>query len=140
MTIPVPVPVSQFPDATLPLSGNEQVPFIQNGITKKGPASALAALAGVVQPEGTFVAAAGVNINVDLSMARWLFVDTSAGDASIASFLGGVPGIIGLVTNLGPNFLALSGAGILGFPDTTLPVGTTGLLYYSGTVNKWVLV
>lgn len=43
MTIPIPVPVSQFPAATLPLTGDEAVPLVQAGVTSQVPASALGA-------------------------------------------------------------------------------------------------
>jgi hypothetical protein len=33
------IKISQLPDATTPLTGNEVIPLDQNGITKKAPAA-----------------------------------------------------------------------------------------------------
>ena len=41
--------ITNLPDATLPLGGDERVPMVQAGVTVDAPASALAALAAPVQ-------------------------------------------------------------------------------------------
>lgn len=139
MTNPVPVPVSQFPTASLPLDGTEIIPIVKNGVTSQTTSLALAVLAGV-QPEGSLIAAAGNNANVDVSTIRWLFVDTSAGDATITSFVGGEPGQVLLITNQGPNLLGIEGAAIFGLPGLTLPAKASELLYFSDTLSEWVLI
>lgn len=147
-----PVPVSQFPNATTPLSGTELVPIVQNGQTKKVASSQLGAGAGpAFGAEGVFVALAGNNDNISLSPdIRRVLVDTTAGDATITGLdaTGVTSGTPILVTNQGPNLLTLAAqnAGSLAAnriysnTDITKFAGDTFLMVRSGTLSRWVLV
>lgn len=142
-----PVPVSQFPVATLPLDGDEEVPLVQDGITKRTPSSSFAVFGGALVPEATIAPPAGTFNDVDTLGALHLFVDTTAGDVTITGFE--APAVAGtplLVTNSGTNLLLLpTGPGsipanqLYGLPDMGVPSLGSQMLYYSSTVSKWVL-
>lgn len=154
MTIPVPVPTSQFPLATLPLSGTETVPLVQDGITKKTPTSAFSSFASRLVPEEFEVIPAGTSHNVQANGALRLFLDTSAGDATVTGFLPDGPGSVWqdgqifIATNAGSvNALTLAvetGSDpenqIYGVTDITLPPHGSLMMVYSGTLEKLVMV
>lgn len=143
----VPVPVTSFPDATLPLSGVEVFPLVQSGGTKKTTVAA-AVSAALFGPEYSIVAAAGNNNNVPVAGNRVL-VDTTAGDAVITGFdaTGISTGYPLLVTNRGPNALTLANQSglslaanrMFGVTDITWPPGGTAMLVRSGTLLRWVM-
>jgi len=155
MTIPVPVPVSQFPDATIPLTGSELVPLVQGGITKKTTASTFAVFATLLLPEIFRAIPAGNSNNVSAKGALRLFLDTAAGDATVTGFYPTDDplvlwrdGQILIVANSGgANALTLAvGIGsipanqIYGVTDITLPPHGSQMLVYSGTLQKLVMV
>lgn len=148
MTIAVPVPVSSFPDATLPLTGAESVPLVQGGVTKKAPSSAFVSSEIRLVPEDFFVLPAGTTNDYNIGGAVRAFFDTAAGDATITGFTGGEDGQILVVTNSGSvNSLTLdvetgSAAAnqIYGVTAITLPPHGSQQLCYSGTLLKWVML
>ena len=54
-----PVPITGLPAATLPLTGNEIVPLVQNGETANAPASAFGSVISVFGRKGAVIAQAG---------------------------------------------------------------------------------
>lgn len=153
MSIPVPVPVSQFPNATLPLVGSELIPLVQNGVTSKATADAFAIFATLLVPEVFKAVAAGTLNDVSAGGALRLFIDTAAGDVTITGFTfdGVVPWRNGqplIVVNAGAvNLLTLAvetgsapGNQIYGVTDLTLPPHGSQMLCYSATLAKLVMV
>lgn len=153
MTIPVPVPVSQFPDASLPLNGDELVPLVKDGVTSKVPSSAFAIFTTLLVPEEFIAIPAGTSDDVDSLGALRLFLDTAAGDAVVTGFTpdGSTPwknGQILIVTNSGvASSLTLAvGTGsasenqLYGVTDITLPPHGSQMLCYSATLEKLVMV
>lgn len=151
MTIPVPVPVSQFPSATLPLEGDELVPIVKDGVTSKVPSSAFGVFSGKLAPEGAVTLPAGTYDNVDFDEVAHLLVTTSGGDVVITGFIAPMTNPAGtplLITNLGPDLLTLNSedAGsdaanqMLGVSDITIPPGGSQLMYYTFLNAKFVLV
>lgn len=148
----VPVPVSQFPDAALPLVGDELVPLIKDGVTSKAPSNAFAVFANELVPEVFRAVAAGISNDVSAQGAMRLFIDTAAGDATITGFTpDGVTlwrdGQVLIVTNAGAaNLLTLAvetGSSpenqMYGITDITLPPHGSQMLVYSATLEKLVM-
>lgn len=154
MTIPVPVPVSQFPDATLPLDGTESVPLVKNGVTCKTPSASFAIFSTLWVPEIFTTVPAGTSHNVSAEGAIRLFIDTAAGDATITGFMpdGGASvwqdGQLLVVTNSGSvNSLTLdveTGSDpenqIYGVTAITLPPHGSQMMSYSATLEKLVML
>lgn len=151
----VPIPVSQFDDGALPLTGAELLPLVQNGHTVKVSTSALTALAGNVTRFGnetSFVAVAGDNNNAALGSFNRVLVDTAAGDAVITGMAAPVDvtldGLVRILVNNGVNMLTIAAESVLstaanrqfGLADITLPSHGTMLLFYSFTLARWVMV
>lgn len=82
MTIPVPVPVSQFPSATLPLSGDENVPMVQNGTSVIAPSSALGgnALSAASQGDLFYGIAPGVVARLPKSSTPYQYLSNNTGN------------------------------------------------------------
>lgn len=150
MTSPVPVPVSQFPLATTPLSGAEQVPLVQNGITKRVPASAFSAFGTTLTPESFLTVPAGITNDLNIGLATRVFIDTAAGNATVTGFVPTGDPIDGqplVVINSGAsNNLELAletGSGgdfqLYGSFDITLSPHGAQLFYYSAGLAKWVM-
>jgi hypothetical protein len=138
------VKISALTEGTVPLSGTELVPVVQNGTTKRVPSAAFFAFR--LGDEMSFVAAAGVNNNVNPGAASRILVDTTAGAATITGFQGGTDGRVLMVTCIGPNELILdneTGTAVnqlYAADDIALPEGTTVFLVYSDALLKWVIV
>ena len=141
-------PISQLTDADLPLQGDEFVPIVQDGATKKTTiASTVSSF--LFGAEFPLVLAAGLNNNVPVAGGRAL-CDTTAGDATITGFDATLvaDGNSLVVTNTGPNMLTLadSNGGSLAanqlycITDMTLPPKGSMLLERSGTLTKWVII
>lgn len=143
-----PVPISTLPDATLPMSGTEEIPLVQSGVTKKAALSDVVSTANF-GPEFSLALVAGNNNDIPVAGGRALF-DTTAGDATVTGFdaTSVIDGQLLLVTNRGANALiiAAENAGsivanrILAVTDITFPSGGSTLLSYSGTLLRWVMV
>jgi hypothetical protein len=151
MTLPVPVPVSQFPDASLPLSGDEYVPLVQSGVTRKVPSASFATFSQRFVPEVFKAVLAGIVNDVEIEGAARLFIDTADGDTTITGFAtstGWQDGQFLIVTNSGAaNSLTLAietGSSpenqIYGVTDLTLPPHGSKILCYSATLEKLVML
>lgn len=146
-----PTPVSEFPVADLPLTGDEFVPIVQDGITKK---TTVAGLGGgpitTLGGEEVFVAVAGNNNNIplDIAVINRVLIDTTAGAAILTGVVAGTDGQLLVVTRQGPNSLTLNNqdagsdpdAQLYGAVNLTLLDRQSRLLSYSGTLSKWVMV
>lgn len=142
-----PVPISAFPDATLPLNGSELMPLVQSGETVKTTVAA-AVSAALFGPEYSIVGAAGNNNNVPVAGNR-LLVDTTAGDAVITGVdaTGIATGYPLIILNRGPNLLTLAvqnaasliGNRLYGITDMALPPFGSMMLVRSGTLLRWTI-
>lgn len=96
-------------------------------------------------PGVTFIAAAGVNAGVDpgpgsMQTINRLYVDTSAGAASITSFVAGLDGQLLWVFVSGANALTFTqGASLIGNSDITINPNDSLLIYYDGPALAWIL-
>lgn len=145
----VPVPISQMPAATLPLTGSEVTVVVQDGLSKKAPSTAFGAIILVLGAEKALVAAAGNNNDAVFGVTfNRLLVDTTAGDANLTGIAAGSNGQICVVTNRGANLLNLMNENVAsvaanrlyGVTDITLPARESMLLQYSAILARWVMV
>jgi hypothetical protein len=105
-------------------------------------------------PVATFVAAAGNNDNVDpgpgdINTINRLYVDTTAGAATIRSIVAGLDGQLLWVLNLsGGNPLTLNNASgtspaannLSGGSDITIEDGDSLLIFYdAGSIVRWIM-
>lgn len=142
----VPIPVSQFDDAVLPLTGLELIPMVQGGETVKAVLAAISA-SSIIGSEFTAVVVAGANPNVPVTGNRAL-VNTTPGAMQITGFAAQSTGTILLVTNVGINTLELMNQNVgsllanrlYGVTDIMLPAGGSQMFCYSGTLARWVFI
>jgi hypothetical protein len=146
------IPISQLPDADLPLTGAEIVPLVQSGVTKQVPVLDLAGTTpGSVVWTGTATSAlaAGANNNllVDISAAARLGLTPADSTSELRGLQGGVDGKMLMIVNLSTvetltvivesgtsdaaNRFAING-------DLVVPPRCGALFMYEGTLDRWV--
>lgn len=139
------VKFTQLPAAGA-LDGTEIAALVKDGVSVQSPVSAFATLA-LFGPEASLITAAGNNNNVNISSARLLVVDTSAGNAVITGFQNGGSGRPLLVVNNGANDIVLSEQDansiasnrIFGPPLFTVPPESSQMLIYSTIIERWII-
>lgn len=142
--------ISDLPKAG-PLTGDEQMVLVQDGVTKQVSQRQLSSLAGGIVLSGVRTAAplgGGTtdNWSPDLSDVSRIRFDAGA-NGEITGIAGGQEGMFRIFTNvgaedvilrsqspgsLGPNRLALNG-------DMILPPGASILLVYDGSLSRWTM-
>lgn len=145
----VAIPISQLPVADLPLTGDELIVVVQDGLTKQSDVADSVA-SPIFGSEAVVVLPAGQSNNVPVPAMRML-IDTTVGDISISGFDStGVPsgrplfvtntGSVNLLTLLNANAGSLAQNRNYGPADLALPPGTTGMLIRSGLLLRWMMV
>lgn len=146
-----PIPISQLAEADFPLTGDELVVVVQDGVTRRSTSSAVAGASNsAVIWNGTVTQALlpGVtnNLNVDLSEASVLAL-TLTGDSTLNSIVApAAAGQMLFIQNLSDTHtLTVPNAGggtaanqMASNGDMIYPPRCGGLYRYDGTVQRWV--
>lgn len=145
------IPITDLPEATLPLAGTEPILCVQDGVTSQVPASAFGGTAGAaVLWTGIATAAlpAGVSndVVVDVTQASRLDL-TLAGAAQLNGLNAGTDGQMLSIQNLStvddltiePEAAGSTAAQRFAINGTLIvPARCAALFMYNGTVARWV--
>lgn len=147
------VKISELPSVSTPLTGAEQLPIVQSGVTRKATAADLASspAGGPIAWTAVLSVAIGAGATNDwtppiTAMSRIRV--TAAGAAVITGLAGGTDGRIIIVTNIGANDVELrsQAAGSLAANrfasngDTLLPSGCSAMFIYDGALSRWTRI
>lgn len=146
------VKVSQLPQSSTPLVGDELVMVVQSGVSRQCTVADFQPTTQKLGPELVYVAAAGNNNDIDINITTTsrVLVDTTAGDATITGVdtTDSENGQLLVFTNTGPNSLTFAnenGASLAvnqfyGVTDITLPPRGSLLVSRSATLSKLVMI